>query len=194
MAYMIKVILTTVALFVGGTNVEGIITLPEAEEPPTSLETIVTVEFEPYQDGELKEIKKEVEFTSLKVCDNSSFASYMDYRTITNTNSEQYKLQEVSKTNEKGYRTKGDKVLIAVHSRYGKVGDELKITFVDNHTEHFIIGDIKSSKQTNCSHPVGNGESSIIEIIVDTNIIKDRRLGKILDYSKVLKKIEKTER
>lgn len=122
----------------------------------------------------------------LSVCDSSSFASYEDYRLLTRY--KQYDLQQLAVTNERGYRTFENKTMIAISSQYGKVGDTLKIYFENGRAERFVIGDIKAVE---CSHYVNESETSLIEIIVDSNIIKDKHLGKIKEYSYKIIKIEK---
>lgn len=158
-------------------NIELGTIIPEKEElPPTSLK-------EPIK-SDIKQVWREY----MPVCDlKADFASYMDYRAI--TNSKQFDVQQLAITNEKGYRIYNDRVLIAIHSQYGKVGDELIITFADDTEHRFIIGDIKAN--TECSHYVNGSRSSLIEIIVDSKLIADRNLGEIRKYSQRVIKIER---
>lgn len=172
----IKIIMVLLLLTLGDNGTPPI--TPKVIERPT--EPIIRV-----VQAELIQPTKEY----MPVCDTSSFASYMDYRTITNTASQQYKLQQIADTNSKGYRQVGDRVMIAIHSRYGSVGDYLTITFIDGSKVDVIIGDIKAG--TDCSHYVNENESSVIEVIVDTTAIAERQLGKIVEYSKIVKTIEK---
>lgn len=170
------IIILLFSLVVSNDNKIGINIPKKEEEPPTSLKKPITVETE------------QVSRLDMQVCDvNASFTSYMDYRMI--TNSKQYELQQLAITNEKGYREYNGLEMIAIHSQYGKVGDELIITFEDNTEHRFVIGDIKAN--TDCSHYVNDEERSLIEMIVDTDKISDRLLGKIVEYSRKVIKIEK---
>lgn len=92
----------------------------------------------------------------------STFKSYMDYRTITNKSSAQYKLQQDAYTQD-GYRMVDDRVMIAIANF--KVGDKLDIHLSSGEILKTIVGDIKGN--TSCAHPDG----SIVEFIVDTNDI-----------------------
>lgn len=172
----LKIISVLLLLVLGSNDTTLTITPKEEEPPPKAIKRAVASEIEV------------VELESTPVCDTSaSFASYMDFRAITRHT--QYDLQQVAITNEKGYREIDGRIMIAIHSQYGSVGDKLKITFSDDSQVNVIIGDIKAN--TDCSHYVNENEQSIIEVIVDTTIITDRRLGKIKEYSKTINKIEK---
>lgn len=106
-------------------------------------------------------IEEEIIYTELEVCSTtSSFKSYMDYRAITNTNSEQYILQTLSYT-DNGYRIYEGRYVVAMANKY--VGQKLDIELSSGEILPVVIGDIKAG--TSCSHQDG----SIIEFIVDTN-------------------------
>ena len=150
-------------IVIGGTEILD--TTPELVEPVKK-----PVEAKPVKD-------------SMAVCDlNADFASYMGYQHI--TRGKQLEYQQQAYTNNRGYREYDGYVMIAMAKRYGNVGDLITVTFSNDHTETFIMGDIKGN--TNCTHG-----DSIIEIIVDESIIADRRLGKIQEYSYTLKEIRK---
>ena len=55
--------------------------------------------------------------------------TYMDYRTITDKSSKQYKLQQDNNvyTDDEGFRKIEDKFIVAVGTYYGTVGTELLI-------------------------------------------------------------------
>lgn len=122
------------------------------------------------------------------VCDpDADFASWMDYRSITNTNSLQYSLQATAETTGEGLRQVNGLTLIAINTRYGAVGDVLTLTFEDGSMERVMIGDLKAHTD-GCSQPAGNGRNSIIEIIVDSNLI-NKGPGEIIRYSKKISNI-----
>jgi len=112
----------------------------------------------------------------IEVCSTSTFKSYMPYRAITNTSSDQYALQQLAST-EKAYglRTIDDYFMVAVTSKYGNVGDILEITFESN-SMLAIIGDIKDAGHDDCQ---SLRDGSVIELIVDMDHLDEniKRLG-----------------
>lgn len=103
----------------------------------------------------------------IKPCTDNTFKSYMDYRMITNTSSEQYKLQQSAYTNGQGLREYKGFILVAVSSRYGNVGDILAID-LEADSIYAIIGDIKDKGHDGCS---SDRDGSMVEFIVDTQVI-----------------------
>lgn len=120
----------------------------------------------------LKQVKE-----TLEVCSTSTFKSYMDYRAITAKNSKQYELQQYATTNVIGLRMIDDYIMVAMTSQYGNVGDTLEIDFA-NTSIKVIIGDIKDAGHDDCQ---STRDSSIIEFIVDTDVLNDevQRLGNL---------------
>ena len=114
--------------------------------------------------------------------DNSVY-SYMDWKTITNKNSAQYKLKNKYNTYDSNGLAdiKGRKV-VACTSTFGSIGDEIEVTF-ENGVNYFnkqsktlfaIIGDFKSQNDSNCDmygHLYGKTQRSVIEFIVDSSRI-----------------------
>lgn len=116
------------------------------------------------------------EYTEMEPCSTTStFKSYMDYRTITNTSTEQWRLQQTAITGEDGMRYYEGRRMVAMADQ--TVGTFLEIEF-EGQTIEVVVGDIKAN--TNCQHPDG----SILEFIVDTNKMDDhiRRMG---DYNHI---------
>ena len=114
--------------------------------------------------------------------DNSVY-SYMDWKTITNKNSAQYKLKNKYNTYDSNGLAdiKGRKV-VACTSTFGSIGDEIEVTFEtgvnyfnkQSKTLFAIIGDFKSQNDSNCDmygHLYGKTQRSVIEFIVDSNRI-----------------------
>ena len=104
----------------------------------------------------------------IEVCaPDSTFKSWMDYRKITSTTSDQYMYQQKAITNRNGIRVYEGHLMVAMSATYGSVGDTFKITFEDGNFILAIIGDIKA--ETDCTHPDG----SMIEFIVDADLIPE---------------------
>ena len=101
---------------------------------------------------------------------HSSFKSYMDYRTITNTSSKQYKLihSDDVTIGSDGLLYSGEYVGIALGSRYGKIGDKYIITLDTGKQFKVIKLDEKSDKHTydGCHH-IPDG--SMVEFVIDIN-------------------------
>lgn len=97
---------------------------------------------------------------------DTSFKSYMDYTCITNTESEQYKLQQNAWTDTNGLRRYGSlsDYMVAVGLPYGKVGDRILITLDTDEKIYAIIGDSKGDRYY---HSCGKG-ACVVEFIVDT--------------------------
>lgn len=108
----------------------------------------------------------------------SSFKSYMDYKTITNKSSKQYKLQQGAKTNAQGFRTYDDKIMVALGSGFGKVGDIVEI-FTEDGSFKAIIGDQKADKHTDKENKYHLSDKSVVEFIVDTKKLEKpiRQMG-----------------
>lgn len=107
------------------------------------------------------------------VPDHSPFKSYMDYRTITDTKSPQYKLQQQANS-VNGFRMLGGRYMVALGSAFGKVGDHVTIVLESGVSIPCIIGDIKADHHTDSSNKVHLSDGSIIEFIVDTESLSSK--------------------
>ena len=99
----------------------------------------------------------------------SSFKCYMDYGTITNKSSSQYKLQQMATTDENGLRKIGDYYCVAMGTYYGEVGDTFYIETDEGACWKVILADIKSDKHTNSTHQYTRANGCMMEFIVDTS-------------------------
>ena len=136
---------------------------------------------------------------------DTSFKTYMDYRTITDKSSAQYMLQREAYTDDMGLRKYGDHYIVAMGTYYSdNVGDTFKITLDNDKSFNVIIGDIKANCHTdsqNMYSPVydNNGNlisANVIEFIVDANKL-DRsvtKLGTVSAYDNFKGNIVKIER
>ena len=112
--------------------------------------------------------------------DNSAY-SYMNWGTVKNKNSLQYKLREKYNSYDNyGLADIKARKVIACVPKFGRIGDEVEVTFkkkVDYwNSEHgtlfAIIGDHKDRNDSNCDewgHLYGNTQRSVIEFIVGDN-------------------------
>lgn len=104
---------------------------------------------------------------------DTSFKSYMDFRCITNKDSEQWALQEGCWTDDTGLRRYGDDYVIALGSYYASyIGERFTITLDSGETFTAVVGDFKADIHTDESNrytPMSEGRKNIVEFVVDTN-------------------------
>lgn len=131
---------------------------------------------------------------------DTSFKSYMDYRTITCVASAQYALQQQAYTDELGLRKIDDFYCVALGTYYSdECGEKFRI-ITDNGNEFcVIVADIKADEHTdenNMYVPMPNGNANVVEFIVDTAAIECRvaLLGDISGYEQFSGSIVKIER
>lgn len=99
---------------------------------------------------------------------DTSFKSFMDYRTITNILSVQYKMQQEAITDEYGFRLLDGKYMVAVGTYYAKeCGVELHITLESGVTIECIVADIKQDAHTNETNQYVPINGNLVEFIVD---------------------------
>lgn len=105
---------------------------------------------------------------------NGQFKSFMDYRTITDESSKQFKLQEECYTDDKGFRRIQNDYVVAMGTHYAKtVGKRFKIYLENNKNITVTVGDIKQDIHTdkNNQYVVHNG--NIVEFIVNDDVISE---------------------
>ena len=106
---------------------------------------------------------------------DTSFHSYMDYKCITNSNSQQYKLQQMCWTDSQGIRRQGNDVCIALGSYYGtNIGDRYLITTDTGNSYTAVLADCKADIHTDANNQyreAGYGSKNIVEFIVDSNCL-----------------------
>ena len=134
---------------------------------------------------------------------DTSFKAYMDYRTIADTDTPQYELQQHCWTDCDGFRRQTDDYVIALGSYYGtEIGDRFEITLDTGTKFTAILGDQKANRDTDPNHqytPVSDENmKNVIEFIVDTQKISrtSRQLGDMSNsygFSGNITSIEKIE-
>lgn len=110
---------------------------------------------------------------------NSSFKTYMDYRTVTNTNSAQYKyIHKWGWSDNEGFmRCNGERDLgieddyymIALGSYYGTIiGTKYKITTDTGNVFYGVLADCKDDRHTNSTKQYARNKD-VVEFIVNTD-------------------------
>ena len=137
---------------------------------------------------------------------DSSWKSYMDYRTITNTASDQYKfIHNNAYSDKNGFmRSKADPeigqdyYLVALGSFYGtKIGTKYRITTDKGNVFYAVLGDCKADRHTNSTHQYTTvGNYNIVEFLVDSrNLMHEVKYhGTANRYEPLSGKIIKIER
>ena len=121
---------------------------------------------------------------SRNVPKNSSRKTYMDYRKITDTSSEQYKLQQNKDcyTTDTGLRKVNEYYCIAVGTYYSNnIGDKLIVHMENGESFKAIVADIKDDKHTDETNRQHRKDDSVIEFVVDTRKLPElvRKMGDI---------------
>lgn len=121
---------------------------------------------------------------SRNVPKNSSRKTYMDYRKITDTSSEQYKLQQNKDcyTTDTGLRKVNEYYCVAVGTHYSNnIGDKLIIYMENGESFKAIVADIKDDKHTDETNRQHRKDGSVIEFVVDTRKLPElvRKMGDI---------------
>ena len=137
---------------------------------------------------------------------NTSFKTYMDYRTVTSTGSPQYKFIHTwgwSDCNgfmranaERDLGIPDDYYLIALGSYYGtKIGTKYRITLDTGRIFYAVLGDQKDNGDTNSTHQYAY-HNDVVEFIVDTrNLINQVKImGSANTYMPLNGNISKIER
>lgn len=121
---------------------------------------------------------------SRNVPENNSRKTYMDYRKITDTSSEQYKLQQNKDcyTTDTGLRKLNEYYCIAVGTYYSEnIGDKLIVHMENGESFKVIVADIKDDKHTDETNMQHRKDGSVIEFVVDTKKLPElvRKMGDI---------------
>lgn len=176
-------IIVCLSLIIGGKNTKDDMMIKYKTELPT-LEDMIDREVKILEEeSKLEEIKKEAKKRKNKretvsrgiyrrvSKSNTSMKSYMDYKTITDKTSEQYKLQhnENIYTDNEGFRKIGDNFIIAVGTYFGcNVGQEVMVKLSSGGTFKAIVGDIKADIHTDSQQHIQHKlDGSVVEFLVN---------------------------
>lgn len=142
----------------------------------------------------------ETEYMDVPQYLDTSFKSYMDYKTIDDDTSTQFYLQTMAYTDANGFRRIGDYYLVAVGTYYSEYcGKILEIGFSDGNVINAIVGDLKQDVHTNETNQyveIVDGLVNIVEFIVDMdNLSLESRYMGDCSYSGFVGNVEyiKTE-
>ena len=135
--------------------------------------------------------QKELIINTLDLPDiDTSFKGFMDYRTITDETTLQWKIQQVAYTDEYGVRKYNDDCCVALGSYYVEnIGDRFEVTLDNGNVFTIIAAELKKDEHTDENNqyvPMTYDMGNVIEFIVDDNIIHDGvwTLGDVSYYEK----------
>ena len=130
---------------------------------------------------------------------DTSFKSYMSWKAITNTDSNQYKLQKSCWTDKRGLRRYRQDYVIALGSYYADyIGQRFTITLDTGDSFTAVVGDFKADRHTDETHkytPMEDGRKNVVEFIVDTSELDStaKKMGDI-SYAGFKGNVESIER
>ena len=105
----------------------------------------------------------------------STFKSYESYKSITNTKSPQYKLQQEAYTGDYGIRMVDGRYCVAMGSYWAtEIGTKMDVYLESGEVIPVILGDNKQDCHTTNKHRVGTGNKDVLEFIVDTSEIPSK--------------------
>lgn len=101
---------------------------------------------------------------------DTGFKAYMDFRSIKDRTTAQYRLQQEAWTDEQGFRRLGDRYMIALGTFYSKqCGSVFRITLESGASFEAVVADIKADADTDTLHQHHDG--NVVEFIVDVSEI-----------------------
>lgn len=126
------------------------------------------IEYDIYCETVYKEEDNYTENLAIPYGDCSNYM-YMDYRTLTDTTSKQWELQQYAYTDWQGIRVYDGCYMVAMGTYYGQVGDKFRITTDWGNSYCVIMGDAKGWDSVDgWYHVAGDGRLNVVEFIVDT--------------------------
>lgn len=116
---------------------------------------------------------KYVSYETYDAPENSGFKSFMDYRTITNTESQQYKLQQnYAYTGEHGIRMADSRYIVAIGTYFTpNVGQYFDIILENGTVIPCILGDQKADVDTDSNNIITKHNGCMSEFIVDSDAL-----------------------
>lgn len=118
---------------------------------------------------------KYVSYETYDAPENSGFKSFMDYRTITNTDSKQHRLQQYyAETGEYGIRMADSRYIVAIGTYFtSDVGQYFDIILENGTVIPCILGDQKADVDTDSNNIITKHNGCMSEFIVDSNMLND---------------------
>lgn len=128
-----------------------------------------------YDSYEQYVLDTEIGYTRFYLPNNSGFKSYMDYRTITSTGSNQYKLQTLyAETGDNGIRMVDGRYCVAVGSHFtNDIGQYFDLILANGTVIPCVLSDQKANVHTDSDNIITEHNGCLSEFVVDTNYLND---------------------
>lgn len=141
---------------------------------PTEITEELTIEETTTDELTESTTRKSTDYVDCDVPSNNTIKTYMDYRTITSTDSRQYKLQEsLAYTDGNGLRMVNGRYCVAVGSYYTTtIGQHIDIVLEDGSVIPGIVADCKADIHTDSTNRI-NPNGCVVEFIVDTESLDE---------------------
>lgn len=107
----------------------------------------------------------------------TDYYGFMDYRTLTDTSSKQWELQQSAWTDWQGFRRIGDDYCVALGTYYGEIGDRFRVITDRGNSYTVIEADVKGNDAVfyndyqSWYHVCGDGRLNVVEFICDTDCL-----------------------
>lgn len=117
----------------------------------------------------------EIGYTSYDLPSNSGFKSYMDYRTITATDSKQYALQmSYAETGDNGIRMVNGRYCLAIGSRFtSDIGQYFDLILTNGTVIPCVLADQKADVDTDSSNIITAHNGCVSEFVVNTDYLNE---------------------
>lgn len=135
--------------------------------------TVKKTEVKPEVKLEVEEESEEANFEVYKIPDTTGFKSFMDFRTITDSTSKQYKIQSTyAYTGNYGIRMVNDRYCIALGTYYGaEVGQYVDLVLENDVVIHCVLVEIKADEHTDSNNIVTLHNGCVTEFVVDSDML-----------------------
>ena len=112
-------------------------------------------------------------YTKFSLPENSGFKSFMDYRAITATGSDQYKLQMLyAETGSNGIRMVNGRYCVAVGSRFtNDIGQYFDLILANGIVIPCVLADQKADVHTDSNNIITEHNGCLSEFVVDTGYL-----------------------
>lgn len=116
---------------------------------------------------------EEANFEVYKIPNTTGFKSYMDFRTITDKTSNQYKIQSTyAYTGNYGIRMVNDRYCIALGTYYGaEVGQYVDLVLENDVIIHCVLAEIKADEHTDSNNIITLHNGCVTEFVVDSDML-----------------------
>jgi len=150
----------------------------EADLPETIIPDEETICDSMEIDSESESDSGQDDFESLAIPSGETDCyGFMDYRTLTDTSSKQWELQQSAWTDWQGFRRIGNDYCVALGTYYGEIGDRFIVTTDKGNSYSVIMSDAKGYDAVSYDgykswyHVCGDGRLNVVEFICDTDCL-----------------------